>query len=58
MLDGEIVLDVLEDGTDQLKFLVFDALIVDGKNLMQRNLSNRLGVRHIYIILIGSTLWS
>src|SRR5271169_2014492 len=58
MLDGEIVLDVLEDGTDQLKFLVFDALIVDGKNLMQRNLSNRLGVLHFYIMLIGSTLWS
>ena len=44
MLDGEIVLDVLEDATNQLKFLVFDALVVDGKNLMQRNLSSRLGV--------------
>lgn len=44
ILDGEIVLDILEDGADQLKFLVFDALVVDGKILMQRNLSNRLGV--------------
>lgn len=44
ILDGEIVNDILEDGTEQLKFLVFDALIVDGKNLMHRNLSTRLGV--------------
>jgi hypothetical protein len=44
ILDGEIVLDILEDGTEQLKFLVFDALIVDNKNLLQRNLSSRLGV--------------
>ena len=44
ILDGEIVNDILEDGTEQLKFLVFDALIVDNKNLMQRNLSTRLGV--------------
>lgn len=44
ILDGEIVNDILEDGTEQLKFLVFDSLIVDNKNLMQRNLSTRLGV--------------
>lgn len=36
--------DILADGTEQLKFLVFDALIVDNKILMQRNLSTRLGV--------------
>src|SRR5579859_339199 len=35
ILDGEIVNDILEDGTEQLKFLVFDSLIVDNKNLMQ-----------------------
>lgn len=34
ILDGEIVNDVLADGTEQLKFLVFDALIVDNKNLI------------------------
>lgn len=45
ILDGEIVMDILEDRNTCLKFLVFDALIVDGKNLMQRNLSTRLGVR-------------
>ena len=44
ILDGEIVNDILADGTEQLKFLVFDALIVDNKNLMHRNLSTRLGV--------------
>jgi hypothetical protein len=44
ILDGEIVVDVSKDGTSVRKFLAFDALIVDGKNLMQRNLSTRLGV--------------
>ena len=44
VLDGEIVLDVYEDGRQRLKFLVFDALVVDGKSLLQRNLSTRLGV--------------
>jgi hypothetical protein len=49
ILDGEIVLDILEDGTDQLKFLVFDTLIMDNKNLMNRNLSSRLGVISILV---------
>jgi len=44
ILDGEIVNDTLADETEQLKFLVFDALVVDNKILMQRNLSTRLGV--------------
>ena len=44
VLDGEIVLDVYKDGRQRLKFLVFDALVVDRKSLLQRNLSTRLGV--------------
>jgi hypothetical protein len=44
VLDGEIVLDIYPDGRQRLKFLVFDALVVDGKSLLQRNLSTRLGV--------------
>jgi mRNA capping enzyme, catalytic domain len=44
ILDGEIVVDV-DEGVETLKFLVFDTLIVDGKNLMQRNFNSRLGVR-------------
>jgi hypothetical protein len=44
VLDGEIVLDVYEDGRQRLKFLVFDTLVVDRKSLLQRNLSTRLGV--------------
>jgi mRNA guanylyltransferase len=51
ILDGEIVLDILEDGTDELKFLVFDALAVDGKILMQKNLSSRLGV--VFFVVHG-----
>jgi mRNA guanylyltransferase len=44
LLDGELVLDVYKDGTEQAKFLVFDALAVDGKNLLNRPLDRRLGV--------------
>jgi len=44
VLDGEIVLDTMDDGSQQLKFLVFDALMVDSKNLLKRDLSTRLGV--------------
>ena len=44
MLDGEIVLDTLEDGSQQLRFLVFDVLVVDSKKLLNRDLSRRLGV--------------
>ena len=55
VLDGEIVVDVYEDGREQLKYLVFDALIVDGKSLLQRNLSSRLGVNSCLLIrLTGS----
>jgi len=50
VLDGEIVLDIDEDrGKRQLKFLVFDALIVDKKNLLHRNLSTRLGVTFLLL---------
>jgi len=37
-------MDKMKDGSQQLKFLVFDVLIVDRKNLMRRSLSTRLGV--------------
>jgi mRNA guanylyltransferase len=43
LLDGEIVLDTFPDGTEQPKFLVFDALAVDNKNLLERPLDRRLG---------------
>ena len=44
ILDGEMVVDVNDDGISVTKFLVTDALIVDGKNLMERKLDIRLGV--------------
>jgi mRNA guanylyltransferase len=52
LLDGEIVLDTFPDGTEQPKFLVFDALAVDNKNLLERPLDRRLGVYHLRILLI------
>ena len=42
LLDGELVYDTYENGEQQLKYLVFDCLAVDGKNLMHRTLDKRL----------------
>ncbi|PYI29365.1 mRNA capping enzyme, alpha subunit [Aspergillus indologenus CBS 114.80] len=42
IVDGELVNDTYEDGTQQLKFLVFDCLVLDGQPLMHRTLDKRL----------------
>ncbi|KAI1971410.1 Dcp1p-Dcp2p decapping enzyme complex alpha subunit [Ophidiomyces ophidiicola] len=42
LIDGELVNDVYEDGTEQLKFYVFDCLVLDGMSLMHRTLDKRL----------------
>ncbi|PGG95566.1 hypothetical protein AJ80_09938 [Polytolypa hystricis UAMH7299] len=42
LVDGELVNDTYEDGTEQLKFYVFDCLVLDGKSLMHRTLDKRL----------------
>ncbi|KAL4885340.1 mRNA capping enzyme, catalytic domain-containing protein [Aspergillus karnatakaensis] len=42
LVDGELVNDTYEDGTEQLKFLVFDCLVLDGQSLMHRTLDKRL----------------
>lgn len=42
IIDGELVNDRLPDGSVQLKYLVFDCLILDGNSLMQRTLDKRL----------------
>ena len=49
ILDGEMVVDVKDDGTSMSKFLVTDALIVDGNNLMERKLDIRLGVNSLVV---------
>jgi mRNA guanylyltransferase len=51
LLDGEIVLDVFPDGSSQPKFLVFDALAVDKKNLLDHSLDKRLGVHRLSMFL-------
>ncbi|KAH8801475.1 mRNA capping enzyme, catalytic domain-containing protein [Xylogone sp. PMI_703] len=43
IIDGELVMDRLPNGRQQLKYLVFDCLILDGNRLMQRTLDKRLG---------------
>lgn len=43
LVDGELVNDTYADGTQQLKYLVFDCLVLDGMKLMHRTLDKRLG---------------
>lgn len=42
LVDGELVNDTYDDGTSQLKYLVFDCLVLDGQSLMHRTLDKRL----------------
>ena len=42
IVDGELVNDTQPNGTLQLKYLVFDCLVLDGNSLMQRTLDKRL----------------
>jgi mRNA guanylyltransferase len=41
--DGELVWDTLESGEKEPRFLIFDCLIIDGVNLMDKTLDKRLG---------------
>ncbi|KAI9783613.1 MAG: Dcp1p-Dcp2p decapping enzyme complex alpha subunit [Peltula sp. TS41687] len=42
VIDGELVNDRQADGSLQLRYLVFDCLMLDGNSLMQRTLDKRL----------------
>lgn len=42
IVDGELVIDKLKDGSTQPKFLVFDCMVIDGNSLMNRTLDKRL----------------
>lgn len=42
LIDGELVLDTLPNGSKELKYLVFDCLMLDGNSLMHRTLDKRL----------------
>ncbi|KAI0538514.1 mRNA capping enzyme [Xylaria digitata] len=43
VLDGELVMDTLSDGTKEPRYLVFDCLVLDSQVLMNRELGKRLG---------------
>lgn len=43
VVDGELVNDLQRDGSVQLKYLVFDCLVLDGGPLLHRILDKRLG---------------
>ncbi|KAH8696076.1 mRNA capping enzyme, guanylyltransferase subunit [Talaromyces proteolyticus] len=42
LVDGELVNDTYEDGSTQLKYLVFDCMVLDGVSMMHRTLDKRL----------------
>ena len=42
ILDGELVIDKEPSGKLQPRFMVFDCIIIDGNNLMQRSLDKRV----------------
>lgn len=50
IIDGELVIDTLENGTTQVKYLVFDCMYLDNINLMHRSLDKRLAyfTEHVF----------
>ncbi|KAJ3017569.1 Dcp1p-Dcp2p decapping enzyme complex alpha subunit [Thoreauomyces humboldtii] len=50
LVDGELVLDTFEDGRQQLWFLLFDCMAVDGKALVDRPYHKRLGHLREFIL--------
>ena len=42
LIDGELVMDKEPNGTLQPRFMVFDCMVLDGNNLMNRTLDKRL----------------
>lgn len=42
LVDGELVIDKLKDGSTQPKYLVFDCMVLDGNSLMNRTLDKRI----------------
>ncbi|KAJ6113809.1 mRNA capping enzyme catalytic domain-containing protein [Penicillium sp. IBT 18751x] len=50
LVDGELVSDTYPDGTQQLKFLVFDCLVLDGQSLMHRTLDKRLAYFKVKVL--------
>ncbi|KAF1983090.1 mRNA capping enzyme, alpha subunit [Aulographum hederae CBS 113979] len=43
LLDGELVNDTMPDGSVRLRFLVFDCLMMDGRNITNKHLDKRIG---------------
>jgi len=50
IIDGELVLDELEDGKTKLRFLIFDLVVYEGDYLAGREYSKRLGYLQEYIL--------
>ncbi|KAJ3043073.1 Dcp1p-Dcp2p decapping enzyme complex alpha subunit [Rhizophlyctis rosea] len=50
VLDGELILDTEPDGRETLRFLLFDCVIIDGKSLLERPYTSRLGYLKEHIL--------
>ena len=43
LLDGELVVDRLDDGREHRRFLVFDLLAIEGQSVLGKPFTSRLG---------------
>ncbi|KAF0434658.1 mRNA capping enzyme, alpha subunit [Gigaspora margarita] len=50
IVDGELIIDVEDDGMETQKLLAFDLLVVMKKNLMKKPLTSRLGYLREHVI--------
>jgi mRNA guanylyltransferase len=49
LLDGELVSDREDDGSYRLRYLVFDCLVLDGENLINKPFDKRIGRYHSFV---------
>ncbi|KAI8622537.1 mRNA capping enzyme, catalytic domain-containing protein [Chytriomyces sp. MP71] len=50
VLDGELVLDIDKDGQRILWFLLFDCVVINGENIMEKTFGKRLGRLKDFVI--------
>ncbi|RKP27398.1 mRNA capping enzyme, catalytic domain-containing protein, partial [Syncephalis pseudoplumigaleata] len=50
LLDGELVLDVEQNGRVTLRFMTFDLLVIGGRNVMEKPFTSRLGYLRDHVL--------
>lgn len=57
LIDGELVISRSKDGSEKLKYLMFDCLALEGKLLTNRSLDKRLGHLRTFLYKPYEHLW-